>query len=308
MSKDENKSLLKQTPAVKFEGEAIEDLKKRADLLVKSGLLPKAIKTPEAAIAIMLMGAEYGISPMKSFQCINIIEGKPALSSQLMLALCERTGELVDKKFDHYETYAAFTITRKGQTPYRATFGDTDAQLARTKEAQYDAKGNWVSSKVIPLIEKYNYKTMKKDMYMARAISRACRRVFPDAVLGLIVEDEAYDVIEASTEAIETKKTVIADAAADKTAQIESELHTGSIHDSSAEMEFINKINASFIQDPVLYKFYADQTIGEIYKDQTPGGDPKGIKFLERVSLESSNPDDRANLAKYLQLMAAEQK
>ena len=34
---------------------------------------------PEAAIAIMMTGAEFGFSAMQSFRLINVIKGKPTL-------------------------------------------------------------------------------------------------------------------------------------------------------------------------------------------------------------------------------------
>jgi hypothetical protein len=47
-------------------GEQFAALKEQAEILRKSGLLPKHIDTPEKAIAISIMGHELAISPMTS--------------------------------------------------------------------------------------------------------------------------------------------------------------------------------------------------------------------------------------------------
>lgn len=283
---------------------SIPQMKERAELLVKSGFLPKAIKTAEQAITVMLMGAEYGISPMKSFQSIHIIEGKPTLSAQLMLALCERTGELTDKKIEIFDDRAEVTLTRKGQTPHKATFGDVDARLMKTKEAVY-TNGNYTGSKTISLIEKYNYVTMKKDMYVARAISRAARRVFPDAVLGLMVPEEAYDIIDSTAEA------KVENEAKEATAKLEHkeelgagvDAAAGTVHEQAERDALFMRLSAAFIQDTKFYSWYPEKTLGEIISITTPGGKPKGRPFLEKVMAESAKPEDRANIEKFLELV-----
>lgn len=285
---------------------SIPQMKERAELLVKSGFLPKAIKTAEQAIAIMLMGAEYGISPMKSFQSIHVIEGKPTLSAQLMLALCERTGELEDKKIEIFDDRAEVTLKRKGQTPHKATFGDVDARTMKTKEAQY-TNGQYTGSKTILLIEKYNYVTMKKDMYVARATSRAARRVFPDAVLGLMVPEEAYDVIDSTTEAKIESEAKTATAALEHKEALGGgiEAAAGTVHEQKERDELFMKLSASFIQDEKFYAWYPEKTLGEIISITTPGGKPKGRPFLEKVAKESSKPEDHANIEKFLELVDA---
>lgn len=283
---------------------SIPQMKERAELLVKSGFLPKAIKNAEQAIAIMLMGAEYGIPPMKAFQSIHIIEGKPTLSAQLMLALCERTGELVDKQIKVGDHGAAVTLTRRGQTPHTAFFGDEDAKSMKTKEAVYE-NGNFVKMKTIPLIEKYNYVTMKRDMYVARATSRACRRVFPDAVLGLYVPEEAYDVIDSAGEAKIDAQAAIDGEVAEVRSELEApvEAAAGTVHEAGAEVDLFTKLSASFIQDEKFYSSYPDKTLGEIVATKTPAGAPKGRPFLEVVAVKSSKPEDRAAVAKFLELL-----
>ena len=284
---------------------SMEQIKERAELLIKSKLLPKYVDTPEKAVAIMLMGQEYGIPPMKAFQSIQVIEGKPTLSAQLMLALCERTGQLEDKKIEVFDNRAEVTLKRKGQTPHTAVFGDADASKMKAKEAVYDNNGKYTHSKTINLIEKYNYRTMKTDMYVARATSRACRRVFPDAVLGLYVPEEAYDVIDPGTEARLEVKAEIAEAAAEKKSELDSRVEAAgdAAQAAVAEMSLMDELGAGYIQDTRWHAFYPEKSLLEILADVTPGGKKKGREFLERVASESEHPDDRAKISKFLELV-----
>lgn len=65
---------------------------KTATALVKSGLLPKAVDTPEKALVIMQKGVEVGFPPMASFEMIFVIDGKPSLMSAAMQTLLHRGG------------------------------------------------------------------------------------------------------------------------------------------------------------------------------------------------------------------------
>lgn len=284
----------------------IEQMKTKAELLVKSGFLPKTVDTAEKAVAIMILGNEYGISPMKAFQSIDVIDGKPALSAQLQLALCHNTGELEDIVIEHQDSYCKVTMKRKGRSAYISIFGDKQAREMKAKEWDYSSK----TSRVINLIDKYNYRTMKSMMYEWRAISRACRVVFPDAVLGLYTPDELEDVITQSANDKIMAKAEIADATVQKKAELEApiEAAAGTPHEAGAEIDLFTKVSAHYIQDERFAKFYPDKTVGEIYADKTDGGKPKGKEFLLKVAAESRKPDDRATIEKFIELVEAEEK
>ena len=192
-------------------------------------------------------------------------------------------------------------MKRKGREPYVYIFGDAQASVMMSRE--YDQGTN--TSKVCKLIEKYNYRTMKAIMYEWRAVTHACRIVFPDAVLGLYSTDEIEDVITESQEAAIERKAIIVEAAVEKREEIEAPrtMNPNNIHHAEEEAEFIQKISGGFIQDTEFYKLYADRTIGEIFADKTPAGDPKGRKYLEKVAAGSSNAEERANLTRFLELM-----
>lgn len=285
-------------------GLTIDQMKERATLLVKSGFLPKTVDTPEKAVAIMLLGAEYGIPPMKAFQSIDVIDGKPALSAQLQLALCQATQELEDVVIEHTKTKCTVKMKRKGRTLYVSEFGDEQATAMKARE--WDKQAN--CSRVISLIEKYNYRTMKSIMYEWRALSRACRVVFPDAVLGLHTADELEDVITQAQEDKIEKKAEHADAAVEHKEALEAPVEAAgeTVHAIHEEDELFLKLASSFIKDERFYKWYPEKTLGEIIQITTPGGKQKGRTFLVKVHKESNSPEDTANIEKFLELYDAQ--
>src|SRR5262245_38290613 len=95
----------------------------QASVLVKTGFLPQAIKTAEQAAAIILTGRELGIGTMAALQTINVIQGKPTVSPQLMLALIQRSRQLENISIETSDQGATVTIQRVGQSPYVAKFG-----------------------------------------------------------------------------------------------------------------------------------------------------------------------------------------
>src|SRR5687768_12101698 len=91
-------------------------MKEQAKMLVGSGFLPAAIKTPEQAMAIMLKGRELSIPPMQAFAQIAVIQGKPAAGSELQLALIYRNcpGAKVEY-IERTDTKCVIEASRPGQ-------------------------------------------------------------------------------------------------------------------------------------------------------------------------------------------------
>ena len=150
---------------------SMEDRLKEADTFVKSGMLPVSINTPEKALVIIQKGRELNIPPMEALSSITVIQGKPSVSPQLMLALARRTGELEDLKIVTTEEGSTVTVKRRGQSPYTTHFG--------LKEATD-----------MGLIGKDNYKKQKGIMYQWRAVASNLRVTFSDAISGIYAFDE----------------------------------------------------------------------------------------------------------------------
>lgn len=141
-----------------------------AEALVKTGFLPQAIKTPAQAVAVILTGRELGIGPMQALRSINVIQGKPALGAELMLALFKaRGGKAVWKESTGEK--ATLWLRHPNGDEHIETFTMEDAKRAG-------------------LLDKTNWKIYPKAMLRARCASAGLRAVAPDVTAGMYDPDE----------------------------------------------------------------------------------------------------------------------
>ena len=137
-----------------------------SDVLVKSGFLPHAIKTREAAAALILKGRELDIPPMQAFSHIYIIQGKPSCSSELMLALLARGRVTWNWLEDGTDGQAVIEFCRHGFQPVLGKYSRKEAEAAK-------------------LTGKDSWKAYEANMLRARAISNGARMIGPDLLAGM---------------------------------------------------------------------------------------------------------------------------
>lgn len=140
--------------------------------------VPKGLQgKPESVLACILYGAELGLGPMQSLNSIHVIEGRTAMSPELMRAMVARHGHRIDVVQNSNEV-----CEMKG---VRADTGGT----ATVKWTMDDAK-------LAGLAHKDNWKKYPRAMLMARCTSELCRILFPDVVAGLSYTPEEVASIE----------------------------------------------------------------------------------------------------------------
>lgn len=163
----------KEFDRLAFEPDNWEQAIKVTALLYKSGLLPSSVKSPEAALAIVMRGRELGMTAMQSLTSIHVIEGKTGMSADLMVARVLESGKA--EFFDLVESSsekATYVTCRKGrQREVTMTWTIQDAQRAGVA-----TKDVW---------RKY-----PAAMLRHRASSDLARAVYPEVVLGLYDPDE----------------------------------------------------------------------------------------------------------------------
>jgi hypothetical protein len=89
---------MKQNRSFGITPNGIDEAIRLAKIMASSGLMPKAINTPEAVFVAMQMGAEIGLSPMASVQNIAVINGKPGIYGDAALAVVRACGLLEEFK------------------------------------------------------------------------------------------------------------------------------------------------------------------------------------------------------------------
>ncbi len=152
-----------------------QEQKDKALKFFNSKCLPPSLKTPEQVLVIMQCGQELGLQPMESIRGLNLIEGKIAMSGELMLALFLKNTKgakikwLTPKEKTHLE--CELELSRDGQEPMRIRFDMEDA-----KRAGLAGRAGW---------QKYPAAYLR-----ARVASAGIRAYAPDAFFKCYLDEE----------------------------------------------------------------------------------------------------------------------
>jgi len=166
-----------------YEPASFDQAIKLAGYIAASGLAPKGYENkPQAVLVAMAMGAEVGLGPLASLQNIAVINGRPSLWGDAMLAVCmahaEWEGYDEQAPDDKNLRTATCTVKRRGMKPVTRTFSMNDA-----KQAGLDGKqGPWTQ--------------YPKRMLQLRARAFALRDAFADALRGIACAEESQDVLD----------------------------------------------------------------------------------------------------------------
>lgn len=161
----------------------LKEAKEFADTLSKSGLVPKEFQAkPNNILVAVQWGYEIGLAPMQALQNIAVINGRPSLWGDSLLALVKSHPAFAGSR-EWMEGDIAFceikrTLANGKEETTLAQFSKEDAQRANLLNKQ----GPW--------------KQYPKRMMQLRARGFAIRDAFPDAVKGMITAEEAMDYPE----------------------------------------------------------------------------------------------------------------
>jgi len=159
-----------------------------AESLANSHLVPKSYqgKRDDCLVALQF-GAFMGIHPMQALQNIAVINGRPSLWGDAVLALV-RASPLCESVSEKREGDTAIcTVKRRGEAPQTRTFSVNDARRA----------GLW--SKPGP------WRDYPARMLQMRARSFALRDVFPDVLLGIHITEEVQDIPVSDNQSMNTE-------------------------------------------------------------------------------------------------------
>jgi hypothetical protein len=160
-------------------GEAIEIAK----MFAHSGMVPKQYDgNVGACLVAMQMGAELGLSPMASLQNIAVINGRPSLWGDAVLAVVMAHPDFVDILETEGDGWAKCIVKRRGKTPVERMFSVADAKGA----GLWGKQGPWSQ--------------YPRRMLQMRARGFAVRDAFPDALRGIVTAEEAQDIPEGAVD------------------------------------------------------------------------------------------------------------
>lgn len=199
---ENGKDIIEMTP-VKVNANSLQaysdglDAKLRlCQLLIKGGMTPDSVKSPEACLSIILMGQELGFSPLQALQSFAHIKGKVAPYAAALQAVAVNKGG----RFTVIESTDT-SITIKAERASNKWSDTVTFTMADATKAGLTGNPSWT---------KY-----PKQMMYARATTILARRGWPDAIGGLKTNDEIeeieYSVVDTVAAA---EKTMPADKAA----------------------------------------------------------------------------------------------
>ena len=151
-----------------------------AEIMVLGGVLQKSgyfkdVRDQAQAVTKILFGRELGFSPIVSMGGIHIIEGKPALSSNLMATLIKRSGKY-DYRVKSWTTSECVLTFRQKENGKWEEVGDSAFTTEDAKAAGVFGRGSW---------SKY-----PKAMFFARALSQGLRTYCPEVSAAPIYNPE----------------------------------------------------------------------------------------------------------------------
>jgi hypothetical protein len=143
---------------------AVGDL---AGKISTTNFVPKGLRGKPAEIAAcILTGREVGIGPMEALAKIHVIDGRPAMSAELMRSLVMRDGHEIA-----YPTLTDDKVTAKGKRAGSDTWTEVTWTIKDAQRIGVAGRDTW--------------KKYPRQMLSARATSELCRLLFPDALGGI---------------------------------------------------------------------------------------------------------------------------
>lgn len=157
---------------------SFEKMKELAAAVAKSNLF--GMKTPEQALALMALCEAEGMHPAIAIRDYHIIDGRPSLKADAMLARFQQSGGTI-KWHDYTDVKVSATFSHPLAGVVTIDWDINKAKKAEVyKEKTSSGKtGMWV---------KY-----PRQMLKARVISEGIRATFPGVTVGMYTPEESQD-------------------------------------------------------------------------------------------------------------------
>lgn len=169
-----NDMVVQQQPMIPY-----ADMEKMATVIAQSGLF--GVKNPTQALALMLLSQAEGLHPVMAARDYHVIQGRPTLKADTMLARFQAAGGSVEwHDYTDKIVRATFSHPRGGKVTVAWT-------LETAKEAELAGKDMW--------------KKFPRAMLRARVISEGIRTVFPGVLAGMYTPEEVRDMQDVKGEA-----------------------------------------------------------------------------------------------------------
>lgn len=149
----------------------VSDVERMAQAVAKSGLF--GVKAPEQAMALMLIAQAEGLHPAIAARDYHIIQGRPALKADAMLARFQSAGGKVEwREYTDTKCVGVFSHPSGGSI-------SVEWSIDMANKAGLTKNPTW--------------RQYPRQMLRARCISEGIRTVFPGVVSGFYTPEEVQD-------------------------------------------------------------------------------------------------------------------
>ena len=149
----------------------LNDIQTMAEVAAGSKMF--GFKNPQEAMAIMLLSQAEDLHPAIAMRDYHVIQGRPALKADAMLARFQQAGGAVNwKVYEDEQVTGIFSHPAGGSLEVTWT-------LAKAK--------------LIGIANKDNWRNYPRAMLRARCVSEGIRSVYPGCVVGVYTPEEVQD-------------------------------------------------------------------------------------------------------------------
>lgn len=166
--------LVRYQPAATAPAISYADMEKMAAVIANSGLF--GVKNPVQALALMLVAQSEGLHPATAARDYHVIQGRPSLKADAMLAKFQSAGGKVE--------WLAYTETR------------CEAVFSHPQGGKVTVAWTIEMAKAAGLTGKDVWKQFPRAMLRARLISEGIRTIYPAVLCGLYAPEEVADMAE----------------------------------------------------------------------------------------------------------------
>ena len=164
----------------------LQDIQAMAEVAATSKMF--GFKNTQEAMAIMLLCQAEGLHPAIAMRDFHVIQGRPALKADAMLARFQQAGG---------------SVTWKEYTDEKVT-----GLFSHPQGGSLELSWTLAQAKSIGIANKDNWKNYPRAMLRARVISEGIRSVFPGCVVGVYTPEEVQDFNPSAEQKVKHMGTV----------------------------------------------------------------------------------------------------
>lgn len=241
-----------------------------AQTVSTAGIVPASYKGKPADILIAMgLGQSMGLSPAESLYRINVIQGKPTASAELVAAQVRKAGHKLRIVKDEQHVSVTATIVRAD---------DPDYPFTVTRDQQWAQR--------MGLVNKDNYRKQPLTMLTWRAITAVAREACPEALYGVAYTPDEM-TLDAVTPPPDVPEADVQPEQDDTPSGVES--HTGLVE------RLVDAFQAHGYEDWTTARPIAEQVLNQPVQNVNTLSDEQLHTIINHLNTMKENTNEQAD-------------